>query len=164
MGSDLDPVFRSNARRKTAAAFSTIGFSAIKLGDRMPIYVGGAARYVHSTTPKSKGGLGLTHKEAIVDFERQLNNTQQSPDLDKQSALIRSGPFGRMIGVFMSARTALLRGQLRFYRQTARMKLSPVEFGQRLATYHLVMPMLIQLIANGFKWDTEDQLIAMLFG
>jgi len=43
-------------------------------------------------------------------------------------------------------------------------KLSYREFGKRMAYYHFIMPMFIQFISSGFKWDEDRQLIAALIG
>ena len=150
--------FQSNLRRKTGTLISTVAFSAIKLGDRLPIYIGGAAVFQNALDQ------GKTETEAIRIFERAMNNTQQSTDIDQLGSWQRSGGVGRFLTMFMTARFALLRGEQRMWRRAARGKLSAFEFGKQFAGYHIAMPTLIQWIANGFRWDDTDQLVAILLG
>lgn len=131
----------------------------IKYGDRLPIYMGGTARYIYNTEVKK-----MSHKEAMVDFESHTASTQQSTDIDKMSDLQRGGAIGRTFTMFMTARLSLLRGELRAIRQFKRGKITPKEFGKRLALYHFVIPMMIQGIASGFRFEPEKQIRAMLLG
>lgn len=138
-------------------------FWFIKTGDRIPIYAGGWAVYQHALSQ------GKTEAQAIKSFEDMVNSTQQSSDLDKMSALQRSGAVGRALTMFMTARFSLLRGELRAIRHRPKAiggtgKLTWREFGKRIAIYHFIMPQLIQYIASGFEWDEDRQLVAALIG
>ena len=138
-------------------------FAFIRYGDRFPIYAGGWAVY------KNAIAEGKSHAEAIQIFEDAFSTTQQSNDIDKLSALQRSGNIGKSLVLFMTARLSLLRGELRAIRQRpqvlgGRGKIDMVEFGKRMAVYHFAMPMLIQYIASGFRWDEDRQLIAAILG
>jgi len=131
----------------------------IKAGDRAAIYSGGWARYLYQTR---KGNM--SPEEAILDFEQNASSTQQSSDISRQSSLQRSGAFGRVFTMFMTARLSLLRGELRAIRQFSRGKITAREFGKRLAIYHFFIPMIIQGVASGFRWEPDKQLTAMLLG
>ena len=143
--------------------WSDFNFVFIRLGDRAPIYMGGWAVYQHAV--KS----GKTHKQAIAAFERAVNDTQQSTDMDKLASIQRNHAIGRSLTMFMSARLALLRAEMRAWRQSplpviGRNKISWREFGKRIGYYHFVMPMFIQYIASGFKWEDDEQLRAAVAG
>lgn len=133
-------------------------FSFIRFGDRVPVYVGGWAVY------KNAIAKGKSHSEAIAIFEDAVSTTQQSNDIDKMSLLQRSGDFARSVVVFMTARLSLLRGELRAIRQFGRNKISAAEFGKRMAAYHFAIPMLVQWVASGYRWETDRQLIAAILG
>jgi len=159
IGSIQEPLFRW----KKEQTMQNLFFSIIKLGDRLPIYAGGWAVYKHAIKQ------GKTHEQAIEAFEDAMETTQQSTDIDKMSAMQRAGAMGRTLTMFMTARMALLRGELRAFRQRPEGiggsgKITYREFGKRMATYHFIMPMFIQFIASGFKWDEDRQLIAALLG
>ena len=136
----------------------------IRLGDRTPIYLGGWAVRHHAMKSKSQGGLGLTKKQAIAKYEKATADTQQSTDLDQLSALQRSGALGRAISMFMSAPLALMRGEIRAIRQFSRGKITPREFGKRMAIYHLIIPQVFTIIASGFRWEPDKQAVAAAIG
>lgn len=154
VGSLDEPVFRWKKQEK----WEKIKFAFIHYGDRVPIYAGGWAVYKHAISQ------GKSKTEAIKVFQDALNSTQQSVDIDKLSSLQRSGPMGRTLTMFMTARFALLRGELRAFRQFRRGKISTRQFGKRMAMYHFIMPMFIQYIASGFEWEPDRQLIAATLG
>ncbi len=148
---------------KNKKKWQDLAFSLIKGGDRLPIYGGGWAIYQHAVK------TGKTHSQAIALFEQALNDTQQSTDMDKLSAVQRDYAIGRTLTMFMTARLALLRGEMRAWRQSplpiiGRDKIGWKEFGKRIGYYHFVMPMLVQYIASGFKWENKDQLTAAIAG
>lgn len=143
---------------KKGNQWESLKFALIKFGDRVPIYAGGWAVYQH--TLKTTG----SHDKAIAAFEDAMATTQQSTDIDKLSSMQRMGAIGRTLTMFMTARMALLRGELRAVRQVRRGKITYREFGKRFAYYHFIMPMAIQYISSGFEWDTERQFVAGALG
>jgi len=165
IGAINKPLFTGNAikvkgRRVTPsmAQWEEWKFAIIKLGDRLPIYAGGWAVYQNAIKQ------GKTKAQAIQAFEDAFSTTQQSTDIDKLSSLQRAGPIGRTLTMFMTARMALLRGEIRAIRQVKRGKIGYREFGKRMAYYHFIMPMMIQYIASGFEWEDDRQFVAALLG
>lgn len=130
----------------------------IRLGDRFPIYAGGWARYKYNRKK------GMSHQDAMADFEDAVASTQQSVDIDKLSNLQRAGGLGRTVTLFMTSRLALFRGEARAIREFRRGKITAREFGKRMAYYHFIMPSLIQFIVSGLKFEPERQYIALLLG
>lgn len=159
IGSLEEPVFRWKHSQRMQDLF----FVMIRMGDRVPIYAGGWAVYQHARKQ------GKTKQQAIEVFEDAMESTQQSTDIDKMSAMQRAGALGRTLTMFMTARMALLRGELRAWRQRpaglgGTDKITYREFGRRMAVYHFIMPMFIQFIASGLRWETDRQLIAGTLG
>ncbi|MEE8598290.1 MAG: hypothetical protein V3S69_02010, partial [Dehalococcoidales bacterium] len=76
----------------------------------------------------------------------------------------RMGAIGRTFSLFMTARLALFRGELRAFRQFSRGKISKGEFIKRFAVYHIIIPSLIQAVASGFRFEKDDQITAMILG
>ncbi|MBL4826744.1 MAG: hypothetical protein JKY66_03360 [Spongiibacteraceae bacterium] len=152
-----DQVFQSGGKG-LARKWQNFKFAFIHYGDRFPIYAGGWAVYQNALRQ------GKSKAQAIRAFEDAFNSTQQSTDIDKMSVLQRASPMGRTLTMFMTARMALLRGEIRAIRQFKRKKITAREFGKRMAYYHLVMPMFIQFIASGFRWEPDRQLIAATLG
>ena len=145
-------------RIKNAHGWERVKFAFIRWGDRFPIYAGGWAVYQHNIAQ------GKTHEQAIRAFEDAFNTTQQSTDIDKMGSTQRAGAIGRTLTMFMTARLSLLRGELRAIRHFKRGKITWHEFGKRLAYYHVIIPMMIQFIASGFRWEPDRQAIAALLG
>ena len=133
-------------------------FVLIKGGDRLPIYSGGTARYLHDISQ------GVSHEEAIKNFEDHVADTQQSTDLDKMSDFQRGSALARTATLFMSARLSLLRGEMRAIRQVRRGKIDKATFIRRMAIYHVIIPSLVQMVASGWEFDTEDQIVAITLG
>jgi len=165
IGAINKPLFTGNAIKvkgyrvtPSMAQWEEWKFAIIKLGDRLPIYAGGWAVYQNAIKQ------GKTKAQAIQAFEDAFSTTQQSTDIDKLSSLQRAGPIGRTLTMFMTARMALMRGEIRAIRQVKRGKIGYREFGKRMAYYHLIMPMMIQYIASGFEWEDDRQFVAALLG
>jgi len=150
-------------QHKRSQQMEDILFSAIRLGDKLPIYVGGWAVY------KNAKKQGLSDKVAYQMVADAVNSTQQSADIDKMSAMQRSGAIGRTLTMFMTSRFSLLRGEIRAIRQRpvglgGTGKITYREFGKRMAYYHFVIPMMIQFISSGFKWEEDRMLVAATLG
>ncbi|KKL82003.1 hypothetical protein LCGC14_1989110, partial [marine sediment metagenome] len=130
----------------------------IRWGDRVPIYLGTHAR---ARWDKKQG---ISFEDSVAKSEILAERTQQSVQLDQLSDLQRMGPIGRTMTLFMTARLALLRSELRAMRQVRRGKISKSEFGKRFAYYHVIMPAMISMIAAGMAFDEEDFIKSILLG
>ncbi len=130
----------------------------IRWGDRVPIYLG-----THSRARWDKK-QGISFEDSVAKSEILAERTQQSVQLDQLSDLQRMGPMGRTMSLFMTARLALLRSELRAMRQVRRGKITRSEFGKRFAYYHIIMPAMISMIANGMAFDAEDFIKSILLG
>lgn len=131
----------------------------IRYGDKGAIAIGGFGHY-HAMRKKGK-----SHQEALKSFERIASRTQQSPDPDQQSEIQRSGSaFIRVMGQFMSSANALTRAEYSALADFKTKRINRKEFVKRMIIYHVLIPNLIQYIANGFNWDEEDQWRAGLLG
>jgi hypothetical protein len=64
----------------------------------------------------------------------------------------------------MSSANSLTRAEYGAAVEFARGRSTPKEFAKAMVIYHLLIPNLIQLAANFFQWDWEDQGRASLFG
>lgn len=138
----------------------------IKVGDKMAIGIGGYAHY-HAMKKQLKA-KGMkepqAHKDALASMVKIMRRTQQSPDIDQQSQWQRSSAFPRLLTQFMSSANSLTRAEYGAAVEFARGRSTPQEFAKAMVIYHLLIPNLIQLAANFFQWDWEDQGRASLFG
>ena len=131
----------------------------IRYGDKGAIALGGYAHY-HAMMKKNGGN----HKAALDSFDRMTVDTQQSNDIDQLSVLQRSSPLLRVLSQFMSSANALARAEYSAVLDMRSKRINKREFAKRLFILHFLIPNTIQYIANGFTWDTEDQLRASLVG
>lgn len=130
----------------------------IRLGDKGAIAVGGYA-FVHARMK-----AGISEAQALQEFGEMTAATQQSTDIDQFSALQRSSGLIRVLGQFMSSANALTRAEYNAILDRKAGRITRKQFAKRIIILHLVIPNLIQIIANGFTFDEEDQLRASLLG
>ena len=98
--------------------------------------------------------------------------TQQSTDIDQMSSLQRTSSFFRVFTQFMSSANALTRAEYNAILDVGGARgiikgggrITRKQFAKRILILHVVIPTLIQFIANGFTWDDEDQGRAALLG
>ena len=131
----------------------------IKWGDKGAIGIGGFA-YMHARMK-----AGATKAQAFEEFGRITVATQQSQDVDQLSNLQRSNnPMWRLLVQFRSSASALNRAEMRAILDVSQGRLTTKQFAKRIFIYHIAVPNLIQIIANGFEFDEEDHLRASLLG
>ena len=142
-------------------------FALIQFGDKFAIAAGGFARY-HALTKKGKTGKKatgkLTKQQALDDFGRLAERTQQSPSIDQQTELARGNAFHRVFTMFMTSHNAIARAEIDAIGEWRKGRIDAREFAKRIFWYHFFLPNLMQLTANVFQWDSEDQLQASLLG
>tara|TARA_R110000822_G_scaffold155078_1_gene294886 strand:+ start:3207 stop:7586 length:4380 start_codon:yes stop_codon:yes gene_type:complete len=131
----------------------------IKLGDKSAIALGG---YAHFHAMKKKNGGDKI--AAMESTELLAVRTQQSSDIDQLSAGQRSNAFTRIMTQFMSSSNALARAEYNAIIDKSTGRITRKEFAKRLIIYHAIVPTMIQFVANGFNWDSEDQLRASILG
>ena len=143
-----------------------------RLGDRGAIYLGGVPNYIHYKNQALEAGK--TEQEAIdiaiIKFERDTKRTQQSTDLQDRDYFQDKHYFNRAMNMFLTTPKQYLRKEVYAVRNLYKLiksggKEGKGTKGQNLrtfATYHVVMPMFFQYVANGFPglladWDEEDE-------
>ena len=138
--------------------FTRIVMLPIRYGDKGAIFVGG---YAHV---RAKMKQGATKEEALESFGRLANKTQQSQDPDMQSELQRTSALYRVLTQFMSSANAITRAEIEAIVEYKKGRIDTEEMAKRIAIYHFIIPNTIMFIANGFSWDSEDQLTASIVG
>lgn len=129
----------------------------IKYGDKTAIAIGGYA-FVHARMKH------VSEAQALVEFGRMTVATQQSTDIDQMSSLQRTSSLMRVATQFMSSANALTRAEYNAILDRRAGRITRKQFAKRILILHIVIPTLIQFIANGFTWDDEDQGRAALLG
>jgi len=129
-------------------------------GDRWSIIAGGWAVY--------KSVLNKTGdtKAAMDAFERAADQYQQSGHIDQQSAWQRGNSLQKCFTMFMSDQMKQLRAEVHAVRDAIIFKDQEhiIKAAKTVLIMHVILPNLVQLITNGFKWDDEDQIKATILG
>ena len=142
-----------------------------RLGDIGAIYLGGVPNYVFYKEQALKAGK--TEKQAIEiairKFERDTKRTQQSTDLQDRDYRQNKDAINRALNMFLTTPKQYLRKEVYAIRNLYRLAASGGKQGKgtvgenmrTFITYHVVMPMFFQYVANGFPglladWDEED--------
>jgi len=142
--------------------------SPIKAGDKQAIFLGGIPNYVYLKNKYQKEGMSpeAAKKKAMIKFEEQTKEVQQSSDKQDKDALQNAGGYIQLFNMFMSAPKAYFRQIFGGYRELGRNIVDGSGKGtwqQNLRTimvYQFAMPMIFQWAGSGFPvtdWDDEDK-------
>jgi len=143
-----------------------------RLGDRGAIYLGGVPNYVYYKNQALEAGK--TEQEAIDiairKWERDTKRTQQSTDLQDRDYYQTQDAYMRAINMFLTTPKQYLRKEAYAMRNFYKLlksggkegKGTKMQNARTFFTYHVVMPMFFQYVANGFpgllaEWDDEDE-------
>jgi len=149
-----------------------------KVGDRGAIYLGGVPNYVYYKNKALEAGKTEQEAidEAIVKFERDTKRSQQSTDLQDRDYYQTRGPIFRALNMFLTTPKQYLRKEVYALRNAYRLMSSggksgkgnmPTlknfggDVGRIFLTYHVIMPVFFQFVANGMPglladWEDED--------
>ena len=142
-----------------------------KVGDRGAIYLGGVPNYVYYKNKALEAGKTEQEAidEAIVKFERDTKRSQQSTDLQDRDYYQTKGPIFRALNTFLTTPKQYLRKEVYALRNMYRLmssggksgKGTKTDAGRIFLTYHVIMPVFFQFVANGMPglladWEDED--------
>jgi hypothetical protein len=142
-----------------------------KVGDRGAIYLGGVPNYVYYKNKALEAGKTEQEAidEAIVKFERDTKRSQQSTDLQDRDYYQTRGPIQRALNMFLTTPKQYLRKEVYALRNMYRLmssggksgKGTKTDAGRIFLTYHIIMPVFFQFVANGMPglladWEDED--------
>ena len=144
-----------------------------KIGDRGAIFLGGVPNYVHYKNEFKKKNPNASEQEAIdyaiVKFERDTKRSQQSTDLQDRDYYQTRGPIFRALNMFLTTPKQYLRKEAYAIRNAYRLmssggksgKGTKADAGRIFLTYHVIMPVFFQWVANGMPgfladWEDED--------
>ena len=142
-----------------------------KVGDRGAIYLGGVPNYVYYKNKALEAGKTEQEAidEAIIKFERDTKRSQQSTDLQDRDYYQTRGPIFRALNMFLTTPKQYLRKEVYALRNMYRLassggksgKGTKTDAGRIFLTYHVIMPVFFQFVANGMPglladWEDED--------
>jgi len=137
----------------------------IKMGDRGAIYMGGWALY--KSELKKNLAKGMTEADAkakaLETFECVTDETQQSGRLSQQS-FMQNNQFWRMFTMFTSSQNQYLRKEINAIRGLATGRMDKKQAAKTLFIYHVLLPVLFQVVSDGFKFDKDNDIRAAVLG
>lgn len=131
----------------------------VQAGDQLAIILGGWPYYRYLTKD-----LGMTHKEAIREFEKQFESTQQSGNVQHLNYWQRNGSLSKMFTMFLSTPTQHHNKQMDAIQNMLAGRITVIEGAKTLAIFQILIPTLFQLASNLGRWDTKDQALAAIIG
>lgn len=134
-----------------------------QIGDGAAIVVGGYAVY-HYHYNKTFGEHATKHKKALEQFTLLSRRTQQDGSVMNLGHVQRLGSFGKLFTMFSTSPISYYRSVSGSVRNAVHGRGSKKEAMKRVMIGHFLLPMIFQFVANGFRWDDEDQLRAALLG
>jgi hypothetical protein len=130
----------------------------IKAGDQGAIMAGGWPLY------KYHRDQGKSHEEAIRIFEKVTKTTQQSADLSDLSSWQRGDSFAKLFTTYKSSPNQYFRKELAAIRNLVHGRQSVGQTAKTVVIFHMLLPMFFQWVSDGFEWDEDEQLRAMVLG
>ena len=141
--------------------------SPIKAGDKQAIFIGGIPMYVFLKKKFIKQGMSeeAAQKKALLMFEEQTKEVQQSSDRQDKDNIQNQGGYVQFFNMFMSAPKAYFRKLFGGYRELRRNikdgsgKGTSWDNARTIALYQFGLPMIFQWATSGFPvtdWDDED--------
>ncbi|MCP4989729.1 MAG: hypothetical protein GY928_27835, partial [Colwellia sp.] len=143
----------------------------IHIGDIGAIYAGGWAVYRAARNGKLIGGKGvkLSHEQALVKVRDATKARQQSTDLNILSSLQTGNALERALTQFATAPLSYLRAEFEAVRHSplpivGRNKISYYQAGRKFAIYHFLLPIIWQIVADGFDIEEKHVYRAAILG
>lgn len=130
----------------------------IKAGDQGAIMAGGWPLY------KYHRDMGKTHEEAIRIFESVTESTQQSADLSELSTWQRGNSFAKLFTTYKSSPNQYFRKEVGALRNFIHGRQGVAQTAKTVIIFHMLLPMFFQWVSDGFEWDEDEQIRAMVLG
>lgn len=137
-----------------------------KMGDAAAIVMGGWSVYKYYNEQALKAGK--TKKQAaeiaMLEFERSTKRSQQAGELEDLPSIMRGGSWARLFTMFVTAPNSYFRMEQAALTNLWRGRGTKAENIKKFTIAHFILPLAFQFVANGFRWDDEDQLRAAILG
>lgn len=135
-------------------------------GDMVPILPGLTAKYLQVTKQLSGKGLSKQeiHKKALEAAEDLAARTQQSPHIENLGRIQTANSIGKAISMYSTTPIQYLRETTSVIRMWSREQINAKDMIRTVITSWIVLPQLFQFVSNGFNWNNERQLRALLLG
>lgn len=136
-----------------------------KYGDMATVLMGGIPvyKYYYDKVLKETGSEKRAQAIALQQWQTATGSTQQSGEKYDLSAVQRD-PFWKILTMYKTQPFQYQRKVTAAARNLFSGKGGFSYNAKSLLLYHVVLPAMFQMVANGFKWDTRDEIQAGLLG
>ncbi len=138
-----------------------------RVGDVAAILPGITAKYVQ-ITKQLKRTTNLTkaqiHRRAIRRATKLASESQQSPWIENLGRLQTANSLGKAVTMYSTTPIQYLRLSTEALRMGMRGQMTPRQAARTVITSWIILPQLFQFASNGFNWNKERQLRALLLG
>jgi len=146
--------------------FKDMSMFLTKYGDMGAILIGGIPLYRYEYERAINGGA--TEREAraraMASFTDATRNSQQAGQVYDLSVIQRANSFTKILTMYKTSPFQYHRKVAGAFRDLTHGRGSATANLKTLAIYHVLLPQLFQMVGNGFKWDKEEQLQALVLG
>jgi len=136
-------------------------------GDMVPIFPGMTAKYIETAKKlRLVGKLSekQIQKRALASAEDLASRTQQSPFIENTGRIQTANSVGKAISMYSTTPIQYLRESIGATRMWNRGQMTTKQMARNIITSWVVLPQLFQYVSDGFNWDNEKQLRALLLG
>lgn len=139
--------------------FQDLFMLPIRIGDGIPVYLGGYAQFRHA----QKNGKS-THEALNIAAKKVEASQQTSIEANLSLWQKKDGSLYKTIGMFTSSPLALLNMELQALYQYKNGDISYNEFTRKVAVYHVVIPAFFTWVASAFDADEEEYAKSFVLG
>jgi len=136
-------------------------------GDVITILPGLVSKYTQ-VTKKLKRTTNLTkkqiHDKAMYEATELAAESQQSPWIENLGRIQTANSFGKAATMYQTTPIQYLRISTSAARMWSRGQMSPRKAIRTIFTSWVLLPQLFQYASNGFNWNSERQMRALLIG
>jgi hypothetical protein len=146
--------------------FRDMSMFLTKYGDMGAILIGGMPlyRYEYDRAINSGATEREARARAMASFTDATRNSQQAGQVYDLSVIQRANSFTKILTMYKTSPFQYHRKVAGAFRDLTHGRGSATANLKTLAIYHVLLPQLFQMVGNGFKWNEDDQLQALVLG
>lgn len=138
-----------------------------RMGDVIALLPGLTAKYTQ-VTKQLRRTTNLTkkqiHQRAIREATELAEQSQQSPWIENLGRIQTANSVGKAITMYQTTPIQYLRISTSTARMWGRGQITPRKAARTIFTSWVLLPQLFQFASNGFNWNSERQMRALMIG
>ena len=157
---ELDTIINDKKMRVGGKfSFQDLMMLPVRVGDAIPVYLGGYAQYRNAIEN------GASHRQALDIASRKVEASQQtSIEANLSVWQKKNESLYRIIGMFTSSPLALLNMEMQAVYQYKNGAIDNNQLMRKLAIYHVIIPAFFTWVASAFDADEEEYAKSFILG